>query len=89
MVYTHSREVFTALVREFMLNMPKLCENCGAASPSIVRDGFLKLFKTPLKSKSKQFTAANTKMQSALDAMTVSEVAISIPFHCSWRRWKV
>lgn len=76
-MYTHTREVLTGLIREFLMNMPKLCENCGAASPSIVRDGFLKLFETPLKSKSKQFTAANTKMQSALDAMTVSEVELS------------
>lgn len=75
-VYSHMRGVFNLLVREFLLNMPKLCENCGAASPTIVRDGFLKLFESPVKGKSKQFTAANTKIQSALDTVTVQEVGI-------------
>lgn len=76
MVFTHTREVFNSLVREFLLSMPKLCENCGAASPTIVRDGFLKLFEAPVKNKSKQFTAANTKMQSALDTVTITEVRL-------------
>ena len=73
-VYSHTRGVFNMLVREFLMNMPKLCENCGAASPTIVRDGFLKLFESPVKGKNKQFTAANTKIQSALDTVTVQEV---------------
>lgn len=75
-VFTHTREVFNSLVREFLLSMPKLCENCGAASPTIVRDGFLKLFEAPVKNKSKQFTAANTKMQSVLDSVTMAEVSV-------------
>ena len=44
MVYTHTRAIYNGLIREFLAAMPRICENCGAASPSIVRDGFLKLY---------------------------------------------
>ena len=39
-VYTHTRSIYNQLIRDFMASMPKICENCGAASPTIVRDGY-------------------------------------------------
>lgn len=75
MVYTHTRAIYNGLIREFLAAMPRICENCGATSPSIVRDGFLKLFEVPIKSKSKQFTANAMPVKSALDFLTVSQLA--------------
>ena len=40
-VYAHTRAVYNQLVRDFLASMPKICENCGAASPTIVRDGYV------------------------------------------------
>ena len=84
MVYTHTRAIYNNLIREFMASMPRICENCGAASPSIVRDGyllamhlmhrFLKLFEMPLKSKSKHFATNAVPTKSALDFLTVSQL---------------
>ena len=75
MVYTHTRAIYNGLIREFLAAMPRICENCGAASPSIVRDGFLKLFEVPIKSKSKQFATNAMPTKSALDFLTVSQLA--------------
>ena len=74
-VYTHTRAIYNGLIREFLAAMPRICENCGAASPSIVRDGFLKLFEVPIKSKSKQFATNAMPTKSALDFLTVSQLA--------------
>ena len=43
-VYSHTRAIYNQLIREFMASMPTICENCGAASPSIVRDGYACIF---------------------------------------------
>ena len=85
MVYTHTRAIYNNLIREFLSSMPRICENCGAASPSIVRDGypsamhlmcsFLKLFEVPIKSKSKHFATNAVPTKSALDFLTVSQLA--------------
>lgn len=85
MVYAHTRAIYNNLIREFLSSMPRICENCGAASPSIVRDGylsalhlmrsFLKLFEVPIKSKSKHFATNAVPTKSALDFLTVSQLA--------------
>lgn len=74
-IHTHMREVYGKLIREFLSSMPKVCENCGASSPSLVRDGFLKLFEVPMKSKSKQMNTSGTPAKSALDFLTLNQLA--------------
>ena len=69
------REVYNALVREFLTSMPKVCENCGAASPALVRDRFLKLFEVPMRNKGKQLSAAGTAAKSALDGLTAGQLS--------------
>ena len=69
------REVYNALVREFLASMPKVCENCGAASPALVRDRFLKLFEVPMRNKGKQLSAAGTAAKSALDGLTAGQLS--------------
>lgn len=59
-----------AIISEFMSGMPsKACGNCGAATVSVRREGFVKVFQKPLSKKAKgKMAALGLSYESALGA---------------------
>jgi DNA-directed RNA polymerase I subunit RPA1 len=69
-ITSHIRMSQRKLISSFLSLNPNKCENCGAVSPSLKKDGYTKIFQCALSAKSARIMAAkNMKIEAALSTL--------------------